>query len=159
MRVPNSMMRNLLSGVFTRSDICNRLFIYLFSGGPLTDSERAILSSYTDTPHIWATSTIIPEIERNRTRACVSTCTVSKKAIGISKGSIALSEMHFTHVGYEGVDIGLMLVILEGNANACYAAIALTVGEVGTGADVEMSSTIATKDMCPVYRDVVLNFT
>lgn len=159
MRIPNSMMKNLIGGVFSRATSANYTRAVLLSGSSeLTDKERAILNTEVAGSYMVHWSSIVYEFTKTRQQAASLSSGNCIRAMGSGKFSLSLSETKFTSAGIAGVECGLMLLFIGPSDGNFIAALVLSVGEVGSGADVEMSSTISTVNMVPSFGDLIINF-
>lgn len=158
MRSPNSMMKNLIGGVFSRDNSASYVRAFLFSGGELTESEKVLLNTDVAGAYLYTWSSIVYELNRTRQQACMLSSSDCIRAMGAGKFSLSFSETKFVSAGVAGVECGLMLIFIGPNSSQYTTAIALTVGEVGSGADVEMSSTLSTVNMVPAFGDLIINF-
>ena len=159
MRIPNSMMKNILGGTFSRSSSAAYTRIILLSGSSeLTSGERAALNTEVSGYYLYNWSSSVYEFTKTRQLAASLTTGNCIRAMGTGQFSLSLSETKFGSSGQAGIDIGLMLLFIGPSDGAFTNALVLSVGLVGSGADVEMTSTISSVNMVPSFGDLILNF-
>lgn len=160
MRTPNTMMKNLISGVLSRYTTATFVQIKMYSGsGTLTESERAVLSLDVAGQYLNNGNTTNTEFIKTRQSAGIIASNSFIRASADNKVGLALSETTWTSQVVTGIDIGLMLVYIgANNASMLSSVLVLSVGEIGSGADVEMSSTLSSLNMIPAFGDLILNF-
>lgn len=160
MRQPNTLMKNLLGNNVLASNTSVVARIVLLSGdGVLSPAERAVLQTETGNAYLYQWSSIVAEFTKNRQQAAMYTSGPLPRSQGIGVFGLSFSEATFTLTGDRAdVEIGLMLLFIGISASQYNIALALSVGPVGSGADVEINNTTSTLNMLAMHGDLILNF-